>query len=63
MPKDILNDLKKAWVSGKQLKISRVGGKPRAKSFNKNGKNESKSQEKSKTIKIPKKRVRKDKPS
>jgi len=25
MPNDILNDLKKAWVSGKQLQISRVG--------------------------------------
>jgi ATP-dependent RNA helicase DeaD len=27
MPKDIFNDLKKAWVCGQQLNISRLGGK------------------------------------
>jgi len=32
MPKDVFNDLKKVWVSGQQLKISRVSGEeqPRA---------------------------------
>jgi len=31
MPKDVFKDLKKVWVSGQQLKISRLGSKQKAK--------------------------------
>ena len=28
MPKDVFDDLRHAWVAGKKLDISRLGGKP-----------------------------------
>ncbi len=32
MPREVFKDLKKVWVCGQQLKISRVGGEPKGKS-------------------------------
>ena len=60
MPNDILNDLKKAWVSGKQLNISRLdsenkpkGGKLRLKKSSNSGSKDNKSREKKPKEKKP----------
>ena len=65
MPKEMLNDLKKVWVSGQQLRISlfdknKDSWKDKGKSDNRgSGKTKSKSKDKAK--KPPKKKVRKNK--
>lgn len=47
MPKAVFNDLKKVWVAGQQLKISRLGTEP-APAFDKRGKHKTKARAKDK---------------
>ena len=67
MPKEMLNDLKKVWVSGQQLRIAlfdknKDSWKDKGKSDNHgSGKTKSKSKDKAKSKKPPKKKVRKNK--
>ena len=74
MPKDIFNDLKKIWVSGQQLKISRLAEerkyrdtksserKPRHSDSRAKNKEKVKSKDKTRSKKSSKKKVRKSKP-
>ncbi len=61
IPKDIFNNLKKVWVSGQQLKISRVTKERTPKTSGKRSKNKTKArtQDEIKPKKRNKKKVRK----
>ena len=50
MPKEIFNDLKKVWVSGQQLKISRLGKEVKPASHGKSVKNKAKKRPKDKAM-------------
>lgn len=65
MPKDIFNDLKKVWVSGQQLKISRIGEEQKTRSSESRAKNKAKVRKKAdtKSKKSSKKKARKKKPA
>jgi len=64
MPKDVFNDLKKVWVSGQQLKITRLGqeGKPKSTDTRTNNKPKGRKKIEIKAKKGGKKKERKNKP-
>ena len=58
MPKDIFNDLKKVWVAGQQLKISRLAQERKTKRTNNRSKSNQKSRNKTHSKKSKKKKAR-----